>query len=162
MSNAELNARLRAAAIAEEMVRAGVDELLILKALDLAARFEGVFDLLLLWHEADSNADKDATLIDLQESIDDIEDTPSREELPKIAYDDIDAVRTAVMAFKAGLRLKVDQWGGIAQLARATGIPQPSLSRFFNTPSLPRRTTLHKIAKAVGLTHKDIAFEHSV
>lgn len=162
MTNADLDNRIRAAAIAKEMILAGVDELLILKALDLAPRFEGVFDLLLLWHEANTIADKDAAIVDLQESIDDIEDTPQREELPKIAYDDIDAVRTAVMEFKARLRQKVDQWGGISQLARETGIPQPSLSRFFNTPSLPRRTTLHKIAKAVGLTHKDIAFEHSV
>ena len=41
--------------------------------------------------------------------------------------------------------------GSINKLSQETGIPQPSLSRFLNSASLPRRNTLEKIAKALGL-----------
>jgi len=37
------------------------------------------------------------------------------------------------------------------KLAEITKIPRPSLSRFFNTPSFPRRSTLEKIAQALDL-----------
>lgn len=41
--------------------------------------------------------------------------------------------------------------GGISKLAELTGIPQPSLSRFFSSNAMPRRSTLLKIAKALNL-----------
>lgn len=61
------------------------------------------------------------------------------------------------MDFKNRLRQAVDAWGGINKLARETSIPQPSLSRFFATASMPRRTTLYKIARALELSERDIA-----
>ena len=41
--------------------------------------------------------------------------------------------------------------GGISKLADLTGIPQPSLSRFFNSNAMPRRDTVLKIAKALNI-----------
>lgn len=41
--------------------------------------------------------------------------------------------------------------GGISKLAELTGIPQPSLSRFFNSNAMPRKATVLKIAKALNL-----------
>jgi DNA-binding phage protein len=46
--------------------------------------------------------------------------------------------------------------GGITKLAERTGIPQPSLSRFFNSVSMPRKSTLLKIAEALNLTQLEI------
>jgi DNA-binding phage protein len=43
------------------------------------------------------------------------------------------------------------QRGGISKLSELTGIPQPSLSRFFNSNAMPRRDTLLRIAKAMDL-----------
>ena len=156
-----LDNRARAFQIALEMRQAGESEAFALKAAELAGEWEGVFDLMVLWREADTNDDKEETIIALQETIDDIEHTPRRQDLPKIPYEHLDAVKDEVLAFKAELRKKVDQWGGISRLARETGIPQPSLSRFFNSPSLPRRTTLYKIASATGLAAIDVEFRHT-
>ncbi|MEX1099389.1 MAG: helix-turn-helix transcriptional regulator, partial [Bacteriovoracaceae bacterium] len=71
-------------------------------------------------------------------------------------YSDLDLIAKNVTGFKAHLKTLVDQWGGVTKLAKATGIPQPSLSRFFNTGSMPRRTTLYKIADALNLSEKEI------
>jgi DNA-binding phage protein len=55
----------------------------------------------------------------------------------------------------------VTKHGGISKLSDLTGIPQPSLSRFFNSSSMPRRTTLLKIAKALKLDAVKTATEWS-
>ena len=74
-------------------------------------------------------------------------------------YNDIDEVKRDVTEFKKCLREEVDRQGGISELARKTGIPQPSLSRFFSSASMPRRTTLYKIAKALNLPESAIGFK---
>ena len=70
-----------------------------------------------------------------------------------------DQVWARIRDFKERLRERVDRWGGINKLARETGIPQSSLSRMFASGSMPRRTTLYKIANAVGLDETAIAFD---
>jgi DNA-binding MurR/RpiR family transcriptional regulator len=50
----------------------------------------------------------------------------------------------------------VDERGGIGKLAELTHMPQPSISRFFNTASIPRRATLNKFARALGLSEVQI------
>ncbi|NJL26013.1 MAG: helix-turn-helix transcriptional regulator [Calothrix sp. SM1_5_4] len=55
----------------------------------------------------------------------------------------------------------VDKNGGIKKLAELTGIPQPSLSRFFGGATMPRRATLLKIARALNLSQIEIATEWS-
>ena len=44
----------------------------------------------------------------------------------------------------------VDERGGISWLADQSKIPQPSLSRFFNTGSVPQRGTLLKLREALA------------
>ncbi len=60
---------------------------------------------------------------------------------------------------KSNLRKKIDPKGGISELSGRTGIPRPSLSRFFSSSSMPRRTTLFKIAKALNLPESSISFK---
>ena len=76
-----------------------------------------------------------------------------------IRFDDLEKIATDIRAFKNALLMKVNNLGGISKLSELTGIPQPSLSRFFNSTSMPQRITLLKIAKALGLSQVDIATE---
>lgn len=55
--------------------------------------------------------------------------------------------------------MAVDKNGGLKKLAELTEIPQPSLSRFFGSATMPRRTTLLKIARALNLSQIEIATE---
>lgn len=71
-------------------------------------------------------------------------------------FDDLAEIANDVMSFKNALRTEVDRWGGITKLAETTGIPQPSLSRFFSSASMPRRTTLFRIAEALQLRESAI------
>ena len=43
-----------------------------------------------------------------------------------------------------------------------TGIPQPSLSRFFGAASMPRRTTVFRIMEAIGLNENEFQFDWMV
>ncbi len=125
--------------------------------IDLAVMDQGVFDLLQLWDEATETEDKEAVIADLQDAVDDDKSAVAGPIVkPKINFSNLDEVIKDVAAFKARLRIIVDQRGGITVLARNTGIPQPSLSRFFSSASMPRRTTLYKIAIALDLEERDI------
>ncbi|MGE0174188.1 MAG: hypothetical protein AB7T49_15430 [Oligoflexales bacterium] len=73
-----------------------------------------------------------------------------------IRFTDLNKVAVDVQKFKDALRLLVDQKGGLNELSKLTGIPQPSLSRFFGSPSMPRRVTLLKIGRALRLEGVDI------
>lgn len=70
---------------------------------------------MVLWAEASDEEEKGEIIADIQEEIDQFEELP---------------------------RKVVEKHGGINELSRLSGIPQPSLSRFFNSASMPRRTTL--------------------
>ena len=76
-----------------------------------------------------------------------------------IRFDDLESIAKDVRKVKNELLMTVNQRGGITQLSRLTGIPQPSLSRFFNTNSMPRRGALLKIAKALDSSAVQIATE---
>jgi DNA-binding phage protein len=143
--------------IAGEMERAGLHPAFITDAVKIAEESEGVFDLMVLWQE--ETAERDEILADLQEIIDEQHEQPAQIEVkPKIPFEKLDAVAEEVIAFKNQLRKKVDAWGGVTKLAEQTGMPQPSLSRFFRSASMPRRVTLYKIAAALGLGEDEIAF----
>ena len=93
----------------------------------------------------------------IQGEIDEYEEQPKKPtKKPYIRYTDLDLIAKDVMGFKAHLKTVVDQWGGVTKLAKKTGIPHPSLSRFFSAASMPRRTTLYKIAEAMNLSEKEI------
>lgn len=149
--------RLEVFRIATAMGDAGLPVEFIDKVAQFAQQDEGVFELMVMWRE---DAERDAAVDALQELIEDHENEGPTER-PYIRFDDLEGIASDVVAFKARLREKVEAWGGISALSRATGMPQPSLSRFFSSASLPRRTTLYKIARALGLPETDIATEWS-
>ena len=149
--------RLEVFKIATAMNDAGLPVEFIDKVARLAQQDEGVFELLVMWSQ---DEERDVAVDALQELVEDHENEGPIER-PYIRFDDLEAIASDVVAFKTKLRDKVDAWGGISRLARATGIPQPSLSRFFSSAAMPRRTTLYKIAKAMDLSAAEIATEWS-
>jgi DNA-binding phage protein len=146
--------------IAVDMRHQELEEIFVERAMKLAMDLEGIRDLMVLWSEETDSKERNDIIADLQEEIDEYNDAPRTVvEKPKINFDQLDTIAASIVAFKRKLREAVDAWGGINKLARETAIPQPSLSRFFNSASMPRRTTLYKIIKAVGLNDSDIVFE---
>ena len=147
--------------IAAQMSKAGLTAPFIAAAVELACVSEGLYELFVLWEQLDGDPVERAQVIaDLQEAIDESEESAPRVvQRAKVSYDELDEIGKKVLAFKAKLRRKVDKWGGITKLAEVTGMPQPSLSRFFSSASMPRRTTLYKIARAMDLPDKEIVFD---
>lgn len=148
--------------ILNEMRTAGLESAFICSLMEHCQRYEGVRDLMEMWSDATDPKEQSKIIADLQECIDEIINAPQKkEERPYLRYDDIDIIKHDVVEFKQNLRKKVDLQGGISALARKTGIPQPSLSRFFSSASMPRRTTLYKIANALNLPESEIGFKWS-
>jgi DNA-binding phage protein len=130
----------------------------ISKAVRTAMEFEGVYDLMVLWREEKDKEERQEIIADIQDMIDDC----SQKEYRKAAYikfNDLKTIAENIREFKDSLLLIVDKKGGIKKLSKLSGIPQPSLSRFFNSNSMPRRTTLLKIADALKLSEVEIATE---
>lgn len=127
-------------------------------AVQRARNYEGTVDLMLMWRDERDPEERDAIIADIQDAIDDGIERPNRvTQKPYIRFEKLESIAQKIQAFKQELRNKVDEWGGISLLATKTGIPQPSLSRFFNSASMPRRTTLYKIANALNLSEDEIA-----
>ena len=146
--------------IALEMKNSGLSEEFIEQAVRLAMDLEGILDLMVIWDEEKDVLSKNEVIADLQDEIDEyLSGQKSRVEKPFVKEEKFDSIAKSIQQFKKNIRESVDAWGGVSKLAKETGIPQPSLSRFFNTSAMPRRATLLKIAKAVGLNDKDITFE---
>lgn len=127
----------------------------------LAAAFRG--DLMKDWRAKHKDVEPATELLKrIQESIDDYADAPQEPvHKPYIKYNRLEDVAQRVMAEKAKLRQIIDRHGGVSAVAQRCGIPQPSLSRMLNSPSVPRRSTLYKIANALGLSEGDIVMEWS-
>ncbi len=138
------------------MHKKGLPSSFIVSAVNTAFEFEGVYDLMKMWAEEKNKREQNEIIADIQDLIDDcsqkekIEGTYSR-------FDDLDGIAKNIRVFKDTLRLEVDKHGGLNHLAQLTGIPQPSLSRFFGSVSMPRRNTLLKIARALNLSQVQIA-----
>lgn len=146
--------------ILNEMRQQDLESSFICSLMENCQRFEGLRDLMEMWFENTDSKERDKIVADLQESLDDIENAPQRPEgRPYLRFDDLDEIKNDVIAFKQNLRAEVDRQGGISDLARKTGIPQASLSRLFSSASMPRRTTLFKIAKALNLPETAIGFK---
>ena len=103
-----------------------------------------------MWVDEKDQKERDETVADIQDLVDDCSQK-EKIEGTYIRFDDLDGIAKNIHGFKDNLRIIVDQNGGIGKLADLTGIPQPSLSRFFSFASMPRRATLLKIAKALNL-----------
>lgn len=152
--------KVRVYEIAAEMKKKGLPVKFICSSVEQALRYEGTHDLMVLWFEAENRKDRSEVLADLQDEID------NGDEMPKasfnktyVKFDNLEVIAQDVLRFKKALRKIVDRQGGISKLAEKTGIPQPSLSRFFNSVSIPRRTTLYRIAAALNLDEKEILRE---
>lgn len=141
--------------IAHQMNLAGLPKAFIASAVDTAFEFEGVYDLFKLWALESDSKERDEIIADIQELIDDSSQKVLVES-PYIRFDDLEAIANNIRKFKDNLRILVDERGGLSELAKLTGIPQPSLSRFFNSSTMPRRTTLNKIALALKLSQVEI------
>jgi DNA-binding phage protein len=149
--------------ILNEMRHQGLESTFIRSLMESCQRFEGIGDLMEMWFEENDSNERDRIVADLQESLDDIESAPQKpERRPYLRFDDLDEIRNDVIAFKERLRAEVDRHGGISKLSRKTGIPQSSLSRLFSSNSMPRRTTLFKIAKALNLPETVIGFKWTI
>ena len=146
--------------ILTEMRRAGLETAFIYSLMENCQRYEGIRDLMEMWLETTDSKERNNIITDLQECLCDIIDSPQKpEEKPYLRFDDLAEVRRDIIEFKKQLRLEVDRQGGISELSRKTGIPQPSISRFFSSGSMPRRTTLYKIAKALNLPESAVGFK---
>jgi DNA-binding phage protein len=153
--------RVEAFEIGSMMKRSGLPDHFIAKAVDLSEEFSGILELMRMWRDESNAAEREATVADIQELLDDCSQS-TIVEAAYVRFDDLDRIASNVRAFKDSLRLIVDERGGIGQLAEKTGIPQPSLSRFFNNAAMPRRTTLLRIARALNLNQVQIAPEWCV
>jgi len=149
--------KVRLYEIATMMKKSGLEDKFIANAVEIGLYYEGVFDLFNLWVEEESKDDKNQLVADIQDEINEYKEQP-REPVkkPYIKYNHLDMIGKDIIGFKAHLKTIVDQWGGITKLAKEAGIPQPSLSRFFSSSSMPRRTTLYRIAEALNLSEKEI------
>lgn len=146
--------------ILNEMRHQGLESTFICSLMENCQRFAGLSALMEMWFEETDAKEKDKIIADLQESLDDIENAPQKpEDRPYLRFDDLQEIKNDVIAFKQRLRAEVDRQGGVSNLARKSGIPQASLSRFFASSSMPRRTTLFKIAKALNLPETTIGFK---
>ena len=150
--------QLAAAEIALKMKAAGLPDDFVAAVLDCAIHQEGFLDLVELWDEAVAE-ERDAIVADLYEHLEDTKETRSTIEKPKIGFKELDKVVGEVLVFKKHLRELVDRHGGVTEVARRSGIPQPSLSRILYSASMPRRTTLYKIAKALDVPESEIVTE---
>lgn len=146
--------------IGHKMNQAGLAKPFIAAAVETAFEFEGVYDLMKMWSEEEDTSEQGEIVADIQDLINDCAQKEKIEGV-YIRFDDLAAIATNIRGFKDSLRIKIDAVGGIGELSKKTGIPQPSLSRFFNSASIPHRATLLKIAKALGLSQVEIATEWS-
>ena len=136
--------------IAGAMKKSGLSVEFITVAVNTATEFEGVYDLMKLWINESNEKERDEIVADIQDMIDDCA-KKEKEEGSYIRFNDLEAVAKDIRAFKDSLLVEVGRAGGVKHLSELTGIPQPSLSRFFNSNSMPQRSTLLKIAKALNL-----------
>lgn len=142
--------------IATDMKKTGLlSDHFIVSAVHAAFKYEGVMDLMELWENEKNVKERDEIIADIQEILDDSVQKDVTN-ITTIRFNDLDMVSKNIRAFKDSLLSKVMEQGGVSRLAELTGIPQPSLSRFFNTNTVPRRSTLLKIAKALNMDELQI------
>lgn len=149
-TNSNSSKQIELFSIAVQMKKAGLPESFIVSAVQVALEFEGVSDLMHLWGKEKDKKEKNEIISDIQDMIDACGQKEKSEEI-YVKFNDLDAIAKNIRAFKDSLYQEVMARGGISKLSELTGIPQPSLSRFFNSNAMPRRSTVLKIAKALKI-----------
>jgi DNA-binding phage protein len=137
--------------IAIAMKKIAIPDDFIVQAVRYAFDYDGIFDLMKLWKNETDASERQEILADIQDMIDACQQTNAKIDSPYIKFNDLDSISKNIRAFKDSLLEIVMNRGGISHLSELTGIPQPSLSRFFNSGAMPHRSTLLKIAKALDL-----------
>lgn len=94
-----------------------------------------------LWVNEKDSAERDEIIADIQDMLDASKEVSKTEEV-YIRFNDLDRIAKNIRAFKDSLYQEVIKQGGISKLSKVTGIPQPSLSRFFNSNAMPQRATV--------------------
>ena len=140
------------------MNQAGLSKEFVVLAVQTAFEFEGVYDLMKMWSEETDENERNEIVADIQDMIDECSQK-EKVEGTYVRFDDLEQIAKHIRSFKDNLRFIVDKNGGIKNLAKLTGIPQSSLSRFFSSNIMPRRITLFKIARALNLSQVQIATE---
>lgn len=136
--------------ISGKMKQENLPEPFIAAAIRTALDYEGVSDLVFMWDQETEEKEKEEIIADIQEMIE-VCQQKNKSHYQPIKLNDLESVAKDIRTFKDSLLEIVINKGGIGELSKKTNIPQPSLSRFFNSNSMPRRATLIKIAKALGL-----------
>ena len=149
--------------ISLKMTQESLPSAFIIDVCGLAQNSNPILGLMTLWSEESDVEEKNEIVADLQTHIDDKKYFDSQSELPvvrpKVDYDDLKEVVDSVSKFKAHLKKIIDKHGGVSAVATKLGMPQPSLSRLLNSGSMPRKSTLYKIAKVLDLPEKSIVTE---
>ena len=135
--------------ICNEMLALGLPKRFAITAMAEAVRYEGLRQLLKMWHEEQDQGVRDEVVADIAELLEDLK-IQGVVTSPTLRPRDVAPLVADIRAFKDALRRLVDEKGGISWLADRSKIPQPSLSRFFNSPSLPQRGTLLKLREALA------------
>lgn len=136
--------------IAIKMKNADLPDIFIVNAVRTALEFDGVSDLMKLWENEKDEQEQAEIIADIQDMINACLQQDKSEEI-YVKFNDLEAIAKNIRAFKDSLLQVVIEQGGLSHLAQLTSIPQPSLSRFFNSNSMPQRSTLLKIAKVLDL-----------
>ena len=146
-----------AAVIAGKMRESGLPDVFCAELIKLAPAYNSIFRMMTFWEKADED-EKQEIVADLQEMIDDSKQR--YEERPLLRHRDVKGVVRTVREFKDQLAMEIEKHGGVTAVAKKVGMPQSSLSRLINSASMPRRLTLLKLAKALGLSEVEIATEY--
>jgi len=149
--------------IGSRMAQAGLPNDFVTRAVRAADVNDGVRELMELWGESPA-AERDAICADIEDLLADMREAPAERDTPsvrpRIAFDDLDDVLSHIKAHKQKLRDLIDRHGGVSEVARKSGIPQPSLSRMLSSGSMPRRSTLYKLATALGVSETEVVGEY--
>ena len=144
-------------AVATKMREAQLSDAFIADAVDAAREYQGIHDLMMMWAETRSE-ERDEIVADIQDMLDEVADQRGVVEERYVRFDDLDRIAADIRGFKDGLlRILNDRDWTMSELAERTGMPLPSLSRFFNSASMPRRRTLLRIAEALELSAVEVA-----
>jgi hypothetical protein len=127
--------------------------------LELARTQTPFYKMLQLWSESEEQ-ERDEIVADLEEMVEEFQNRPTGPvELPYVPMGKLPSLANRVVEFKKFLKEKVDKHGGVSAVAKKCKMSQPGLSRFLNSASLPRKSTLEKLAKALELSQKEMGFE---
>lgn len=150
----ENNKKIDTIQVLKKMIEERLPDIFIFDALRYSIQYEGIYELIQMWYQESNIDEKNEIIADIQDLIDDCQVTEKK--VISIDFNDLDEINKNLREFKNSLLLLINKKGGLKVLSEKTGIPQPSLSRLFNSSSVPQRTTLLKIKTFLGVDKIEI------